>query len=252
MRIMSLVPSTTETLFALGVGDAVVGRTAFCVLPTEALTVPEVGGTKTPNLARIVALRPDLILVNAEENRAEDVGTLMRVAPVHSFYPRTVEHAIADLRVLGRLVGRTAGGETLAAQARGLLAEVHAAAKPFRYAYLIWMRPWMVAAGGTYVADFLAQAGGVNVFADAAIPYPAITLDDLFDRGPDVVFLSSEPYPFAERHVDELARLSPRPDFWRQRIRLVDGRACGWHGVALLDGLGWLARFSLAYQAQND
>ncbi len=249
MRIISLVPSTTETLFALGVGHHVVGRTAFCVLPREALTVPEVGGTKTPNIERIAALQPDLILVNAEENRAEDVAALMGVAPVHSFYPRTVAHAIADLEILGRLVGRADRGGGLAAEARARLAEVQARAQPFSYAYLIWMRPWMAAAGGTYVADLLAQAGGVNIFADAAAPYPTITLDDLYARAPDVIFLSSEPYPFAARHADELARLSPSPEHWRPRVQLVDGRACGWHGVALLDGLALL--LSLAREAQN-
>ena len=249
MRIVSLVPSTTETLFALGVGESVAGRTAFCVLPREALAVPEVGGTKTPNVARIAALQPDLILVNAEENRAEDVAALMRIAPVHSFYPRTVAHAIADLAILSRIVGRAAAGVALAEDARRRLAEVRVTAEPFRYAYLIWMRPWMVAAGGTYVADLLAQAGGVNVFADATRPYPEITLDDLFARTPDLVFLPSEPYPFAARHAEELARLSPDPPSWRSRIQLVDGRACGWHGVALLDGLALLA--SLARQAQN-
>ncbi len=249
MRIVSLVPSTTETLFALGVGPAVVGRTAFCVLPREALAVPEVGGTKTPNIARIADLQPDLILVNAEENRAEDVAALMRIATVHSFYPRTVAHAIADLVILGRVVGREAAGAALAQEAMARLAEVCAGAKPFRYAYLIWMRPWMAVADGTYVTDLMAQAGGVNVFAEAGNPYPMISLDELFARAPDVIFLSSEPYPFAARHADELARLSPDPDYWRPRIRLVDGRACGWHGVALLDGLALLA--SLAHQAQN-
>ncbi|MFN8498802.1 MAG: helical backbone metal receptor [Anaerolineae bacterium] len=251
MRIVSLVPSTTETLFALGAGDTVVGRTAFCLLPEAARAVPEIGGTKTPDIARIAALRPDLILVNAEENRAEDVARLMRVAPVHSFYPHTVQDAIADLVVLGMVVGRAAEGAALAAQACDLLAGVRVVAHPFRYAYLIWRRPWMAVGAGTYVADLLRQAGGVNAFADASLPYPAVTPEDLFARAPDVVFLSSEPYPFAERQADELARLAPSAEMWRRRMELVDGRACGWHGVALLDGLAWLRGFSLAHQAQS-
>ena len=239
MRVVSLVPSTTETLFALGVGDGVVGRTAFCVRPDKALAVPQVGGTKTPDIGRIAALAPDLILTNAEENRAEDMAALVRLAPVASFYPRTVQDAIADLTALGGLVGRWEQGAALARQAQAELTRVRIGATPFRYAYLIWRQPWMAAGAGTYITDFLAQAGGVNVF-DSPTPYPTIEPADLFARAPDVVLLPDEPFPFRERHAAELTSLSPEPSVWQPRLRLVDGQLFSWHGVRLLDGLRML------------
>ena len=239
MRIVSLVPSTTETLFDLGVGHYVVGRTAFCVYPPEAAAVPQVGGTKTPDLGRIAALRPDLVLTNAEENRAEDVARLVHLAPVASFYPRRVEHALADLVTLGGLVGRPAVGAAFAAEGRAALAEVRAGARPFRFAYLVWREPWLAVGGDTFVSDVLAQAGGVNVYTDAA-GYPTLTPEGLFARAPDLVFLPDEPFPFAARHADALAALSPDPVAWRPRLRLVDGSLLAWHGTRLLRGLKWL------------
>ncbi|HBY93909.1 MAG TPA: cobalamin-binding protein, partial [Chloroflexi bacterium] len=115
-RIVSLVPSTTETLFALGLGDALAGYTRFCVHPADKIS-PErwIGGTKNPKIERIAALRPDLIVANLEENRAEDVAALDMIAPVWVAYPRTVVEAIADLRALGRLVGRAVQAEVFAA-----------------------------------------------------------------------------------------------------------------------------------------
>ncbi len=243
MRIVSLVPSTTETLFDLGVGGHVVGRTGFCVHPPEAATVPQVGGTKTPDLERIAALRPDLILTNAEENRAEYMARLVRLAPVASFAPRRVEHALADLVTLGGLVGRWAAGAAFAAEGRAALADLQAQAGLFRFAYLIWREPWMAVGADTFISDVLAQAGGVNVYADAATRYPTLTPGDLFARAPDLIFLPDEPFPFAARHADALAALSPAPAVWRRRLQLVDGSLFSWHGVRLLAGLRHLQSF---------
>ena len=241
MRIVSLVPSTTETLFDFGVGASVVGRTAFCLYPPEADAIPQVGGTKTPNLERIAVLRPDLILTNAEENRAESMAQLLRLAPVASFAPRRVEHALADLVTLGGLVGRPAAGVTFAAQGRADLAALQAQARPFRFAYLIWREPWMAVGADTFISDVLAQAGGVNVYADAATRYPTLTPGDLFARAPDLVFLPDEPFPFAARHADALVALSPDPAAWWPRLQLVDGSLFAWHGTRLLKGLRWLS-----------
>ena len=246
MRIVSLVPSTTETLFDLGVGHYVVGRTAFCVYPAEAAAVPQVGGTKTPDLDRIAALRPDLVLTNAEENRAEDMARLVRLAPVASFAPRRVKHALADLVALGGLVGRWAAGSAFAEEGRAAQAALQARARPFRFAYLIWREPWMAVGADTFVGDVLAQAGGVNVYADATTRYPTLTPDDLFARAPDLIFLPDEPFPFAARHADSLAALSPDPAAWRPRLQLVDGSLLAWHGTRLLKGLRWLSGLPLA------
>lgn len=204
------------------------------------------GGTKTPNLQRIAALRPDLILTNAEENRAEDMARLLRLAPVASFAPRRVEHALADLVTLGGLVGRWAAGIALAEEGRAALAALQAQARPFRFAYLIWREPWMAVGADTFVSDVLAQGGGVNVYADAATRYPTLTPSDLFARAPDLVFLPDEPFPFAARHADALAAASPDPAVWRRRLQMVDGSLFAWHGTRLLRGLKWLSGLPLA------
>ena len=217
------------------------GRTAFCIYPLEAATIAQVGGTKTPNLERIAALRPDLILTNAEENRAEDMARLVRLAPVVSFAPRRVEHALADLVTLGGLVGRWAAGTAFAEEGMAVLKALQAQARPFRFAYLIWREPWMAVGADTFVSDVLAQTGGVNVYADATARYPTLTPGDLFARTPDLVFLPDEPFPFAARHADALAAFSPDPAAWRRRFQLVDGSLFAWHGTRLLKGLRWLS-----------
>lgn len=233
LRLVSLVPSTTETLFALGRGDDLVGYTRFCVHPKEQICREKwIGGTKNPKINKIIALQPDLVLANREENRQEDIIALQKAGiPVWVPEPRTVRAAIADLRAMSRLVGRAEKGVQIALQLEHALAEAHAHVTPRTVAYLIWREPWMVAGKDTFISDMLKQGGAKNAFSGR---YPPVSLHDL--RHVERILLSSEPFPFAQTHRQELIEAGFEP----QQVRLVDGELLSWHGVRLLKGLPYL------------
>ena len=244
MRLVSLCPSLTELVFDLGRGDDLVGRTKFCVHPADRVgAVPSVGGTKNPKVERIVALRPDLVLLNEEENRREDADALRAAGvPLHVSFPRDADDTAAMVRDLGRALERPAAAERIAADIERRAGRVRAAARgrpPVRWAYLIWREPWMTVNGDTFVHAMLALPGGVNVFADEADRYPTIEPGRLAAADPDVVLLSSEPFPFAERHADELAALTGLP---RDRFRLADGELLSWHGSRTPAGVDYAER----------
>lgn len=232
-RLVSLVPSQTELLADLGLDDAVVGLTRFCVRPEgwKARKVI-VGGTKQVDVARIAALQPDLILANREENTAGMVAALEALAPVFVTDVKTLADALAMIRAVGRLTGVPSIAGDLARQ----IEAGFAALPPFppcRAAYLIWREPFMVAGGDTFIHDMMARAGFVNAFGD--VPrYPAVTLDDLRDRAVEAVLLSSEPYPFGPGHAVEVEKALPGV-----RVRLVDGEAFSWYGSRLLHTPGY-------------
>lgn len=239
MRVVSLCPSLTELVFDLGMGPALLGRTRFCVRPHGLVdAVERVGGTKNPKVDRIVALAPDLVLMNEEENRVEDAESLRRAGlSVHASLPRTVADTVAMVREIAQQLRCTDAGEDLARRIDAEAVRVSAGAagrRPVRYAYLIWWEPLMVAGGDTYISGMLAAAGGVNVFAGAGERYPAVPVDALPGAGLDAVLLSSEPFPFAERHRGMLARATGLP---LARFRLVDGQLLSWHGARTLAGL---------------
>lgn len=236
-RIVSLVPSTTETLFELGVGDRVVGVTRFCVHPRDALAGRvRVGGTKDLELDRLAALDPDLIVANAEENSREMFAAIEGRWPLWVAFPRSVDEAVADLCTLGALVGEPARGAALAG---AVTAARHALPKAARwtYVYLIWRKPWFVASADTFITAMLAEVGGHNLISAESGRYPELTLDALRALDADRVLLSSEPFPFAERHVEELVEAG----FSREKLRLVDGEACSWHGARMARSLAELA-----------
>lgn len=240
MRIVSLCPSITETLIGLGLRSELVGITRFCIHPAEVVAqIPKVGGTKTPDVEVIRQLRPDLIFMNAEENRKEDFLALAEFT-IDATLPKTVGEVPALLRHLGALTGKSAEAE---AEARGLeqalteLAEQRP--RPFRYAYLIWREPWMTVNRDTYVADLLAQAGGASVFADHPDRYPIISAEALQAAAPDLVLLPDEPFPFQEKHRAELAALLPDSS-----LRLVSGDDCSWHGIRSRRGVTLVGRLA--------
>ncbi len=234
------MPSTTETLAALGVGNRVVGRTRYCVHPRPWVDdIPVVGGTKDPDLQAIAARRPDLILANAEENRPEQWPALSEIAPVAVAYPRDVAGAVDEVRRTGRLVGAVGAGESIATAIEEECVAVRARTWPTRRcAYLVWRRPWIAAGRDTYVSALLAEYGFENVVPggdDPASRYPEVTLDELRAAAPDVVWLSTEPYAFTPEHAAELGTLA-------DRARPIDGELASWHGVRLVQALPRLAR----------
>jgi iron complex transport system substrate-binding protein len=233
-RIVSLCPSITETLIDFGLAEQIVGVTKFCIHPADVVArLPKVGGTKDPDLDLILAARPDLVLLNEEENRREDFEALTaKGVPVETSLPKRVTDVPAELRRLGDLTGATEIAERRAVELEARIAALEADEKPgFTYAYLIWRDPWMSVNDDTYVADLLGRAGGINVFGDAPDRYPAVTLDDLRAKHPDVVFLPDEPFPFKAKHQAELAVEG------LDRTRLVSGDDCCWHGVRSIRGV---------------
>ena len=241
-RIVSLVPSTTESLFALGVGESVVGITRFCVHPAASLVgLTKVGGTKDLVLERLEALKPDLVIGNVEENTSEMFETIEDRFPLYAAFPRSVDEAIADLGTMGTLVGAEAAAQQWMARISAARARLATLPPGPRFAYLIWRHPWMAVNGDTFISAMLAEAGCVNAFADAADRYPTITPEQLVDV--EAILLSSEPFPFADKHRTELAGLVGIAE---ERFSLVDGELCSWHGVRMAAAFEWLAtRFKM-------
>lgn len=244
MRIISLCPSLTELVFDLGAGEELIGRTKFCVHPETLVDrIDKVGGTKNPKIARIIELRPDVVLMNEEENRVEDAEALRSAGiAVHSSLPRNAVDTAAMVRAIATTIRRPERGEAIAGEIEQRAARVTEAAQgqpPVSYAYLIWREPWMSVSDDTFIAGLLALAGGRNVFAAAQERYPTITLHELQQARPDVVLLSSEPFPFAERHAIELSAETGVP---RDRMALVDGELLSWHGSRTPRGIDYAER----------
>jgi ABC-type Fe3+-hydroxamate transport system substrate-binding protein len=232
MRIVSLCPSLTELVFDLGRGAELVGITEYCVHPAEGVArVEKVGGTKNPDVARIVALRPDLVLLNEEENRREDAEALARAGiACHASLPHDAGETAAMVRSIGAALDANAPAERIAAEIERRAARVLSAAAALprvRFAYLIWRKPWMSVNGSTYASALLELAGGENVFGREMQRYPAITTAQLGAAAPARVFLCTEPFAFLPRHADELAAETGLP---RRHFVVADGELLSWHG----------------------
>jgi ABC-type Fe3+-hydroxamate transport system substrate-binding protein len=224
-RVVSLVPSVTETLAAWGAPP--IACTRFCERPD----LPHVGGTKNPDIAAIVALRPDLVVVDEEENRREDAdaladaGVAVHVTAVRSV--ADVEPTLQALATATRSIYRPESAESaLVRRQKRVTAFVP-----------IWRRPWMTINGDTYGSTLLAAAGIANVFAGEPDRYPTIELDDAAARRPDAVLAPTEPYAFGERHRPELEAVAP--------VTFVDGRDVFWWGVRTPAAYERLSRLSL-------
>lgn len=233
-RIVSLVPSLTETLFALGVGASVVGVTEYCVHPADAVaSVPRVGGTKNPALDAILALRPDLVLANKEENRRRDADALEAAGvPVFVTYARTVREAVDEIRLLGRICASEPPAEAIASQVERVLAglEKRTAWPPVSTVALIWRDPFMVVGGDTFAHDLLRCCGASNPFADVEDRrYPRVDARALAAAAPEVILLPTEPYAFGERDRDELLALDC-PAARSGRVHIVEGELLSWYG----------------------
>ena len=241
MRIVSLCPSLTELVFDLGRGADLVGITDYCVHPArEVDAVEKIGGTKTPDVERICALAPDLVLLNEEENRVEDAEQLCAAGLVcHTSMPRNSAETAAMVRSIAAALGRPGEGERIARDIETRSARVRAEAEGrprVAWAYLIWRKPWMSVSDDTFAAHLLNQAGGRNVFADAARRYPEISAADLAARDPRLVLLCSEPFPFQDGHAIELSEATGLP---RERFVIVDGEYLSWHGSRTPDGIDY-------------
>jgi len=245
-RIISLVPSWTETLFAMGFGSEVVGVTKFCVEPADAVaSIEKIGGTKNPDLRAIARLEPDFVIANAEENRREDVEKIREQGvAVFTTYPKTIPGAVESILKLGTALGKESDANTMAREivrnVSGIEASVGVWSKlPFRVFCPIWKNPWMAFNADTYAHDVLRMLGFNNIFASAGERYPTTTLAEAIERKPDIVLLPDEPYEFKDRDIEELKKVLP-PGLAR-RVMIVSGRDLHWYGVHMVKGLTTLA-----------
>lgn len=252
MRIVSLVPSLTETLHDLGVGGSLVGVTKFCIEPETAReTAAVVGGTKDPDLEQIRQLRPDLVVADEDENKPEHLAALRgNGIAVHVTRIEGVADVARELREIGTRVGRSHEAEKYAADLQEAAAALRAAsalAPPVSCFVPIWKKPLMTIGGRTYMSDLLWHAGGRNAFADvAAKKYFEVDWDEVRSRRPDAALLPTEPYRF--REPDRLWA-SERAEIPLDAIRIVDGQAFTWFGTRTQRALDALGRDVAALRA---
>ena len=244
MRIVSLCPSVTELLCDLGAGAELVAVTRYCSHPPEIVaTLEKVGGTKDPKIDRIIELAPDVVFMNAEENRVEDADALTAAGlRCHSELPKTVEQTADMVRRVGKGVGRSSAAGRIAGEIERRASRVRRTARArsvVNWAYLIWRKPWMAAGGDTFVDALLSLAGGRNVFGGSEERYPAVTPGELVAAAPDVLLLATEPFPFERRHIRELGGLTGWP---ASRFKIVDGQDLSWHGSRTPRGIDYAER----------
>lgn len=209
-RIISLVPSQTELLHDLGLGQRVVGITKFCVHPeTWFKTKTRIGGTKQLDLKKIRELRPDLIIANKEENLKEDIEALAKEFPVWISDVRDLPSALDMIKEVGELTGTSEKAERIIQHITEQFSSLRPLDPPRTVAYFIWREPYMVAGHGTFINDLLGRCGLINVFDSDDARYPEITAKEVEEAAPEIILLSSEPYPFKEKHIEELHETCP-------------------------------------------
>jgi ABC-type Fe3+-hydroxamate transport system substrate-binding protein len=242
-RIVSLVPSVSEALFELGLGDRVVGVTDWCVHPARSVArLPKVGGTKNPNVAAILALAPELVIANREENTKRTVEALeAQGLRVWVTYPRSVRDGVTLLRELCELGASPAARRRVLEPVERALAEAERRVGKRRRTRVfcpIWRDPWMSIGRDTYAHDLIRLCGGENVFADCGDRrYPRVDLRDVESAGPEVILLPDEPYRFGREDAAELMGLDV-PAARQRRIHLIDGTLVSWYGPRIYAALG--------------
>ena len=258
VRIVSLVPSITELLFRLGLGEQVVGRTSFCIHPDAAHQVARVGGTKTVRTDKLLGLNPTHVIVNIDENTRETAETIAAQGPeLIVTHPNAPDDNIVLYRLLGSIFGRAKAAEQLCHEfksERARLGEAVAHLPRWRVLYLIWREPWMTISRDTYISRTLALAGWDTAGSSEGARYPSIELehDSLGDI--DAVLLSSEPYPFKDRHFQEVRTALAVGGIGNKRkrplVRIIDGEMTSWYGSRAIKGLRYLAELAVALHAE--
>lgn len=221
IQVVSLVPSLTELVCVLAGREMLAGRTRFCTEPADEIeAVPIIGGTKNPHIDRIIALAPDLVLANKEENRREDIEALeANGLDVLLTDPNTLAEAMEMIAEFGRQLSLGEQAAALNAEIAAVLAEPKPA--PVRVFAAVWWNPLMGLGSASYGHDLLEQCGAVNVLAGQQ-RYPQVTLEEVAALKPDLVLLPDEPFPFKQEHVAEFARIAP--------ARVIDGKLLWWYG----------------------
>ena len=227
-RIISLVPSQTELLFDLGLDEQIVGVTKFCIHPADKVKhTAKIGGTKQLNIKSIHDLQPDLIIANKEENEQTQVEELMKHYPVWISDIHNLPTALDMITKVGEITGRQQRADEIVKDISQQFQLLKPARAKLRVLYLIWRKPYMAAGSGTFIDSMLQLCGFENVIG--AQRYPELSVDELIAAKPDVLLLSSEPYPFGQKHNDEFKLMLPDV-----KIELVDGELFSWYGSRLL------------------
>jgi ABC-type Fe3+-hydroxamate transport system substrate-binding protein len=228
-RIISLVPSQTELLFDLGLNEEVIGITKFCVHPEHWFkTKTRVGGTKQLHLEKIKGLQPDLIIANKEENVQSQIEELSKDFPVWVSDVNNLNDALEMIESIGEIVNKQSKAKETADQIGKSFAQFQTQNSKLQTCYLIWKDPYMTIGGDTFINDMLSHAGFENLF-QYQTRYPEVTIGELQTLNCQLLLLSSEPFPFKQKHVDELQPLLPN-----SKIILVDGEMFSWYGSRLL------------------
>ena len=230
-KIISVVPSQTELLFDLGLEKEIAGITKFCIHPAEKVKhTVKIGGTKKLNIELIRELNPDLIIGNKEENSREEIELLMKEFPVWMSDISSLQDALQMIKGIGRITGREQEAAVISSRISDGFAdlekEFEPAFKSRTAAYFIWRNPYMAAGQITFIDEMLQRMGLRNAFRDER--YPVLTEEIIRQAKPDFIFLSSEPYPFGEKHIAEFQQLCPA-----SKIILADGEAFSWYGSRL-------------------
>jgi ABC-type Fe3+-hydroxamate transport system substrate-binding protein len=240
-RIVSLVPSQTELLFDLGLDEEVLGITKFCIHPEEWFkTKTRVGGTKNVNLDKLLKLEPDLVIANKEENTLEDIKKIEKYVPVWVSDVKTLADAQRMINDIGELVNKAENAARLNDQITDEFKKLIKPAHPKSVVYLIWNKPMMTVSPDTFIWEILTHAGFSHVRFESALRYPEITIEQIIQLKPELLFLSSEPFPFAEKHVEKFKQLLPDTS-----VHLVDGELFSWYGSRMLKAPSY---FSNLYQ----
>lgn len=238
-RIVSLVPSLTETVCLLGAAEKLVGITDYCTEPSHLLAgKSRVGGTKNPSIDKIVSLSPDLVLANAEENKKEHVELLRRRTQVFVTFPRTVIQAIRTYRDLALMTEAPHRGKEFAASCRSILSGAEHDRRRFRALCFVWKEPWTLAGRDTYLSDLLSAMGFDNVCRKGE-RYPRVSLEEAAAFRPELILLPEEPYPFTEEEAGEVSAAMETGGA-EVRTLVVDGKALCWFGARTLMGLRYL------------
>jgi ABC-type Fe3+-hydroxamate transport system substrate-binding protein len=229
-RVISLCPSQTLTLADLGASGQLAGITRFCIHPDEIWkSVKRIGGTKRVNFDAILEIQPDLIIGEKEENTEGMIQELSKDYPVYMTDVTDIPSSLDMVRRLGEIVGAEAKAVEMIEEIKQALGRIHPL-QGLETAYLIWREPWMAAGRDTFIQAILAHCGFVNVFTSLPSRYPEISVEWMLSAQPQVLLLSDEPYPFAEKHIEEFQEVLPDAS-----IHLVNGEYFSWYGSRMVD-----------------
>lgn len=246
-RIISLVPSQTELLYDLGLDEEVIGITKFCIHPQKWFNKKtHIGGTKNCNIELIKKLQPDLILANKEENIEVQIEAMRAFAPVWVSDITNYLEAKTMIQSIGNLVGKPAETVHLIAAIETAFEQLPSHPLHPTVAYIIWKDPYMTVGVDTFIHHILSMAGYQNVFANHK-RYPEISIHEIQEASPDLIFLSSEPYPFKMKQLEELQILLPN-----SKIHLVNGEMFSWYGSRLKYTPGYLVELMQSIDALSN